>query len=427
MVSTKILSAFIMFSMVLSLTATAAEDAATPQIAGKPADVQYPFIATVTGNNVYVRSGKGTAYYHCSKLNTNDNVTVIEEVFGWAKVVPPEGSYSWIHKDYVDVKKDTPKVGVLNGDNVRVWAGSDDIEPMRSSSMQTKLNTGEIVELLPSQPETGDYYKIKSPVSAYLWINCEFLKYSSPVQTKKPTAIPAPPVATGKPDATPSNEKGTPTFTNLDKEKSDTEGKASPEDEAGKDTPEKTGDDELDNASETLKKCYALDEKIDQEVEKPQDEQDYSDIRKELEEIKESTDEEKAATYAQVLLERVQRCELSISVGGAVDEQEQELAKTKEQIEKARQEKLKDLPKDTSFAYSGVLDVSHVYTQKTGQKRYTIKSPSGKILCYVVGASGEVNGQLESLIGKKVGIKGTVVNTQSLVTLFSATTVESLQ
>lgn len=422
MYSTKIISAFILLTLVLSFSATAVEEAPAPQISGKPADVQYPFIANVTGNNVYVRSGKGTTYYDCSKVNINDKVTVVEESLGWAKVVPPKGSYSWIHKDYVDVKGDSPTVGVLNGDNVRIWAGSDYIEPMRSSSMQTKLNTGEIVELLPDQPETADYYKIKSPAGAYLWINCQFLQYSGPVPLKKPTVIPMQPPALDKPDIPPSNETEIPTFKNLDEDKTaaETSAEKSPVKE-----PFEIG---TIGESETLKQCYALATKIDQELQKPLNIQDYSDIRKMLETIKTSTDEDKTETYAQILLERIQNLELVINIANTLKEQDQALAEKKLQIEKAHQAKLKKLPKETGFIYAGVLKASHVYTQKTGQKRYLIQGPGGKILCYVISPSKDVTRQLEGLVGTKVGIQGTISNSQnSLVTLVSATAVQSLQ
>jgi uncharacterized protein YgiM (DUF1202 family) len=222
MYSSKVISVFILFSLILSFPAAAVENSATPQIAGQPADIQYPFIAKVTGNNVYVRSGKGTAYYECGKANLDDRVTVVGGAFGWAEILPPEGSYSWIHKNYVDVKADQPTVGVLTGDNVRVWAGSDKMESDRSSSMQTKLNTGEIIELFANQPKDGDYYKIKPPAGAKLTINCEFLEYVGPVVSKQPVVIPPRGTAVAeKPVEMPTpTETKAPVFGNL------TEGKA---------------------------------------------------------------------------------------------------------------------------------------------------------------------------------------------------------
>ncbi len=431
MYSTKIISVFILFSLALSFSAAAVESSATPQIAGQPANVPYPFMAKVTDNNIYVRSGKGTAYYECGKANLGDRVTVVGQKFGWAEILPPKGSYSWIHKKYVDVKESQPTVGVLTGDNVRVWAGTDNIEPMYSSSMQTKLNTGEIIELFANQPEDGDYYKIKPPAGAKLTINCEFLEYVGPVVSKQLVVIPPRGTTVAeKPIKMPaSTETKAPVFGNLTEDKSpagtQTEPAADPNatQEIKKAEPPKPGTED----SENLKACYALATKIDQQLQKPLAEQNYDAIKKEIKAIKADTTDSKAVTYAQILTERIARYELAISVINTLKQQDESLAKTKKRIEKARQAELKSVYRDADFIYTGVLKVSHVYTKKTGRKRYLLQGPDGKILCYAVPASEEVVGQFESLIGKRVGVKGEVSsNTKSLVTLISATTVEPI-
>jgi uncharacterized protein YgiM (DUF1202 family) len=443
------MTVFVLFTLLLSVSAIGANDAAGPQIAGKPTDAQYPFVAEVTGADVYVRSGKGTAYYHCGKVQQGDPVTVFEEVFGWAKVLPPKGCYSWIHKDYVDVQNAQANVGVLNADSVRVWAGSDYIQPMRSSSMQTKLNSGEIVELTDDQPEGGDYYKIKPPTGAYLWVSCEFLKYTGPVQKPKPAAAKAPDAAPAQPvqptqpakpavlepsDLPPSTETGIPTFENVDEGEVAAAADKQPEqpkmatqsdisqaiEKAGA---EKSGTQEAD----LLNACYALSTKIDQELQKPLTEQRYDNIRKTLESIQENDSAGKAATYAQILLERIARYELAISVINTLKEQDKTLAQTKEKIQQAHQTKLDDLPKEPDYIFTGTLKQSHVYTAKTGQQRYLILDSSGKILCYVVAGSEDASGQLKSLIGMRVGVQGTVSSDQNaLKTLISASNVERL-
>ncbi len=429
MASTRMIAVFILFALFLSFSAAAVDNSATPQITGQPANVQYPFMAKVTGNNVYVRSGKGTAYYECGKANLDDRVTVVGGAFGWAEILPPKGSYSWIHKDYIDVKADQPTVGVLNGDNVRVWAGSDKMESDRSSSMQTKLNTGEIVELFKNQPEGGDYYKITPPAGAKLTINCEFLKYVGPVVSKQPVVIPPRSTTVAeKPVKMPaSTETKAPVFGNLTEEKTGikTESVAKPDaaPDVEKVEPPKPSDDD----SENLKACYALATKIDQQLQKPIAEQNYGPIKKEIEAIKADTTDSKAVTYAQILTERITRYELAISVINTLKQQDESLAKTKAKIEKAHQAELKSVHRDADFIYTGVLKVSHVYTKKTGRKRYLLQGADGKILCYAVPASEGVDGQFGSLIGKRVGVKGEVSSdTKSLVTLISATAVKPI-
>jgi len=110
--------------------------------------ISFPYTAEVIDSDVYVRSGPGTAYYFCGKLSGTKRVTVVGSKLGWSKIVPPEGSFSWISKTYVRIDPTNPSMGIVTGDLVRVWAGSESVEPMRSSSQQTKLNGGDIVKLM---------------------------------------------------------------------------------------------------------------------------------------------------------------------------------------------------------------------------------------------------------------------------------------
>ena len=427
----KMMSVFVFFTLLFSVSGFGASAAAGPQITGKPADAQYPFVAEVTGADVYIRSGKGTAYYHCGKVQQGDKVTVFEEVFGWAKVLPPAGCYSWIHKDYVDVQESQPTIGVINSDNRRVWAGTDYIQPMRSSSMQTKLNSGEIVELMKDQPENSDYYKIKPPTGAYLWISCGYLKTTQTEETTEPDK----PTVLQKSDLPPSQETGIPSFKNVEEDNTDAA--------TGKQTdkPKTATQSDISNAiekagaekagtqeAELLDVCYTLSNQIDQELKKPLTEQNYDEIRKKLETIRNNENAGKAATYAKILTERIERYELAISVVNTLKEQEQSLEQKKEQIQKAHKTTLKDLPKEPDYIFTGILKPSHVYTEKTGQQRYLVLDPGGKILCYVVAGSADAAGQLKSLIGMRVGVQGTVSSDKNaLKTLISASQVELLQ
>jgi hypothetical protein len=228
-----ILVSTVLITLVTAGSAFAQQAFTLPKIADRPEGSQFPFIAEVTGNDVYIRTGNSINDYHSGKVNKGFRVMVVDEVLGWAKILPPDGSYSWISKSYVRVDAANPKSGVVTGDSVRVWAGSDYREPLNSPGLQTKLNQGEIVEMMPDQPAGGDYFKIKPPVGAHLWISAEYLKFSAPMQDK-PVVVPPRPTAaaTNQSPATqptaqqpaveqpatdipPSTEQSRPVFTNL--------------------------------------------------------------------------------------------------------------------------------------------------------------------------------------------------------------------
>jgi hypothetical protein len=422
--------------------AVAEEGSAGPQIAGKPANVTYPFVAEATANDVFIRSGRGPGYYHCGKLNRGDRVTVVEEAGGWAKILPLPENFSWIHKNYVKLDPQNPGIGTVTtagSETVRVWAGSDYIEPIRSFSIQARLHDGEVVELVdPSQPLTGDYYKIKVPSGGYLWVNSEYLRYVGPYEPK-----PEPAAETPKPE--PVEEKPLTLEQRLGVDESTPPTPAKPVKPAAEEPaePEKETPDRGQEQAEAvkpveettkpakpappsketlyLKQCYELSEKINAELKKPITEQDYSDYKKQLNAIVEDEQAGKAKTYATLLLSQIERFELAITVSQTVKEQDERLEQIKTQIEKARQAELQRIPDPQEIPlFTGTVRPSFVYTGQTGQRRYLLTDSSGRIVCYMVPSGPEIAGRLEQLVGSEIGIRGDVISDpDALVTVVS--------
>ena len=61
-----------------------------------------PRVATVSGNNVNIRSGPGTEYDRLTQVNKGNLLTVLAEDSGWFQVVTPHGQTGWIIGQYVD-------------------------------------------------------------------------------------------------------------------------------------------------------------------------------------------------------------------------------------------------------------------------------------------------------------------------------------
>lgn len=431
-------SAFISIVLMTSLAAGNANaqlDTALPQVSDKPTNVQYPFIAEVTGDDVYIRTGNSLNDYHSAKVNKGFKVTVVDEVLGWAKILPPDGSYSWIAKSYVNVTSGTTS-GVVTGDSVRVWAGSDYREPIASPSLQTKLNTGEVVELMPTQPESGDYFKIKPPAGAHLWISSQYLKYTAPLQHDQPVIVPPRPDGTAveqtPADVPASSEQSRPVFNNIPGPEGQVAADSNETPETLPAEPPVTQQPAKpappSKESQYLKDNYQLSAKIEEISKKPLAEQDYTEVKQSLEAIKADTEAGRAATYAQVLLERIARHELAASAIQQVDQQDKALMQTREQIEKAHQAQIAKLPKEADYLYTGTLKPSYVYSDRSGLKRYLLMDANGKIITYLVAATPEVGAKFDTLLNTKVGIKGTIANNaRSLVTLVNVTAVDSME
>ncbi len=415
--------------------------AQTPQVAGKPAEAEYPFVAEATADDVFVRSGRGPGYYHCGKINRRDRVTVVEEVGGWAKILPLPEHYSWIHKNYVKLNPQNPAVGTVTtvgGETVRVWAGSDYIEPIRSFSIQVRLNDGEVVELFdPAQPDTGDYYKIKVPSGGYLWVNSEFLRYVEPYQPKPELEAETPEPVEQKPltleerlgvdDTTPPTPAAQPDQPDTEDEQEEDQPKETDESQepSDKTTPEQPATAEPSKETLYLQQCYELSEKINAELKKPITEQDYSEYKNQLTALLDDPEAGKADVYANLLLERIERFELAIGVSQTLKEQDQRLEQIKAQIERAHQAQLQRIPDPAEVPlFSGTVRPSFVYTGRTGQRRYLLTDGSGRIVCYMVPAGPEIAGRLDQLVGSSIGIRGDVISDpKALVTVVSVTTI----
>jgi len=132
---------------------------AEDQSASEPSE--FPYTAQVVGDDVNIRSGPGTNYYECGRVNTGDTVEVIGHQAGWLQIVPPAGSFSWVAMQYISINADAPTTGIVTGEGVVVYAGSDYVLPMHSTTKQVMLNRGDKIKLLSE--EMDEYYKIAPP------------------------------------------------------------------------------------------------------------------------------------------------------------------------------------------------------------------------------------------------------------------------
>jgi uncharacterized protein YgiM (DUF1202 family) len=126
----------------------------------------------IKGTNVNVRSGADTNYYIVTKLNTGDAVTIVRESFGWVEILPPQGCFSVVDKNYVD--KADGGSGTLNGD---VWAYAGSQVEDRRYAKQVQLKKGEKVQILGETPD-NKCYKINPPEGATLWIKGEYVDHA---------------------------------------------------------------------------------------------------------------------------------------------------------------------------------------------------------------------------------------------------------
>ena len=346
------------------------EGAAGPEIETPP----FPYAALITADDVSIRSGPGTNFYHCGKFKKGDRVKVVARQFSWSRIVPPAGSFSWIAMQYVKIDQGTPGTGTVAGDNVRVYAGSDFVKPLYSTTLQDKLNTGTKVKLLGEQMD--GYYKIAPPPAAYLWVSTNF---TAPAPAPAAAPTPAPSVVEQPAKTAAEPNKVTPAVV--------------PTTPAAPTTP-----------TSALEKYRLLKEQVEAERAKPADKQDYTNFKKALTEIVKDPAAGKAARYAEFVLKQVEGYELARSVTDAVRLQSDQLDKVKAGIDKARTTRLAQIENPGRFAVTGVLQTYETF----GPGNYRIVDESGKMVCYALPSDSAAQMDLTGMIGHKVGLVGTI-------------------
>jgi uncharacterized protein YgiM (DUF1202 family) len=348
-----------------------AQQAATPGQA-EPNVQSFPYTAEINSDNVNARSGPGTNYYRCAQLKIGDKVTVVGSKFGWSQIVPTAGSFSWISKQYVGIDPNDASIGIVTGEAVRVYAGSEELKPIHSTTSQVRLNRGDKVRLMGEQE--GDYYKIVPPAGAYLWITT---KYATAVARESETK---PPVEPGiKPALKPEPPAVAPSDISLEAQK--------------------------------LNEYYALEKQIAAERAKPLGEQNYSTIKQALLKISEQKEAGKAARYSVFALKQVERCELAIKVGKEVQLQDEQLQTIRQRIDKAHDKKVAEVPDLGKFAVIGNFQSSNVYGPDAELLRYRVTDETDKTVCYAVpseSAAKMAKADLDKFVGHKVGLVGTI-------------------
>jgi hypothetical protein len=373
-----IISLAVLTSTCLAQTESATELTPPDSNAGSRS---FPYVAQITADDVLVRSGPGTNHYACSKLNRADKVTVVGSLFGWSRIVPPAGSFSWTAARYLKVEPTNPNVAVVIGNAVPVYVGAEDRDPLHCDRMQLKLNKDDKVTLL-GEPR-DDYYKIAPPGGAYLWVSTRYTRAVEGVGE-------APPPSYTPPDA--CAPAPLPVSASVEEAK--------------------------------LREFDDLRKQIETERAKPMSEQDYGEIKKAMQAIADNTQAGKAQRYAQFGLEQIARCELALEVDEMIRLQDEQLEQIRKNLAKARINRLAEIQYLGRFAVMGELQPFATY----GAGHYRIVDESGKTVCYALPTGQVAQMDLSSFLGKKVGLIGGIephLQTQGAMVRFTG--IEPLQ
>ena len=144
---------------------------------------QPPYDAVAKEAGVKLRSGSNHTYYLVGKLDKGQRVTVKEVYFGWFRIEPPEGVFSYVPQGHVNAQGDG-SVGVVSKQGgVDVLAAHIKGRPDLSYAEQVKLDEGAKVQIVG---EAGSYYKIVPPANADVFAPPQSLKPVAGGQNNQP-------------------------------------------------------------------------------------------------------------------------------------------------------------------------------------------------------------------------------------------------
>jgi hypothetical protein len=131
---------------------------------------QYQAQGQINSNATYIHSGASEGDYPTAKLDKGAMVTVVGVKGDWLKIVPPEGSYCYVAKAWVEQHGDgTNRVGrVTNPLNVRIGSSLNAMK----TKVAGRLDIGAEVNIVGEQDE---YFKIAPPKDVFVYVNKQYV------------------------------------------------------------------------------------------------------------------------------------------------------------------------------------------------------------------------------------------------------------
>jgi hypothetical protein len=158
---------------------------------------EFPFEGYVAASETVVASGPGRRFYTTDKLPRGAQVEVYrEDDAGWLAIRPPEGSFSWIPAEHVELLGDG--VGKVRS-ATESWIGTT-VEQVQKHKSQVSLKPGDLVQILDqktvqTEGRSDQWLKIAPPAGEFRYVHSRDVS-REPVEPE-PTPAPAsePPAA----------------------------------------------------------------------------------------------------------------------------------------------------------------------------------------------------------------------------------------
>lgn len=150
------------------------------------AEDTYPYDAFIVADEAEVYSGPGRRFYSTEKLPRGTRIEIYRrDVAGWLAIRPPEGSFSWVVADHVEIG-DEPNQAIVV-EQTPSWIGTA-AERVREHKHHLMLEPGEELTVLgkrevpqeDGEPQT--WLKIAPPAGEFRWVHPRDISRSKPDQ-----------------------------------------------------------------------------------------------------------------------------------------------------------------------------------------------------------------------------------------------------
>ncbi len=163
------MAALLIFLAALPVTVFAVDENQQQEQAAASEQQKPPFVGQVKSDSVNIRAGGNQNFEVLAKANSNDLISVIDESFGWYKVLLPKTAYCYVSKDFIEKNGST---GISKVSNLNLRA-----RPDAQSSIIGQLAKGDSA-IITEETKDG-WYQIVSPANCYGWIYADFIRYYS--------------------------------------------------------------------------------------------------------------------------------------------------------------------------------------------------------------------------------------------------------
>jgi len=339
----------------------------------------------VAADEVYVRSGPSTDYYPVIKLHTGDQVTIVKKEFDWVEILPPKEAFSLISDEYVDSWDKL--IGVVNGNNVRIRAGSLLVKD--KSKVQTHLSKGAKVKIV-GHTEDG-YYKIEPPPGTTLWVSAKYVRM---VQSKK---------VAGQHDLKPGDAVGIP----VDSLHLPPTGDKS---EGGPTKPARVDVFKGLRPSKQLDALKKIEVDFHTELAKPAFERNLDPLIKRYQTVANSEGDTFAKRYATARLSQLEQMEKLLTAARKIRALNASIDSTrKASLEQSTESNfsLPTVPTKSGFDVQGELQRSAIYASHLVPQRYRLVDPTTtppRTVAYIELPPGSTIA-IEDFIGRYVGVR----------------------